>query len=271
MVMKWAELTAPDFARAVRRARGVCLVPVGVVEKHGEHLPLGTDFLYGQALAERAAAIEPAVVFPPYYFGQIPEARHQPGTISLSARLMYDLLEEVCAEIARNGLRKVVLLNCHGGNRYLPHFTKSAVERERDYLLYLIDLASYSADRDARWQAMRQTSVDGHAGEKETSTMLAVHPELVKLGLLARRPGLPRRRLAALAGAATALDWYADFPDHYMGDGRAGSAEKGRYLLEFHARRVAALIRAIKRDRVTTRLLREYHARSRRPAGSRKS
>ena len=116
---------------------------------------------------------------------------------------------------------------------------------------------------------MRETAVDGHGGEKETSTMLAVHPELVRSAAVAKRPGLPRGRLAALAGTVTALNWYADFPDHYMGDGRAGSAEKGRYLLDFHARRVAGLVRAIKRDRVTPRLLREYEARSRRPAGRR--
>jgi len=267
MTMKWAELTAPEFARAVRRSKGVCVVPVGVVEKHGDHLPLGTDYLYGQALAQRAAEIEPAVVFPPYYFGQIPEAKHQPGTVALSARLMVDLLGEVCAEIARNGLRKVVLLNCHGGNRYLPPFTKSMLERERDYAVYLLDLDSYYSGRDPRWLAMKQTEVDGHGGEKETSTMLAVHPELVKAAAGPKTAGLPLRRLKRLAGVVTSVDWYADHPDHYRGDGHYGSAAKGRYLLESQARRVAELLRAIKRDRVAPRLLREFYARSRKPGG----
>jgi creatinine amidohydrolase len=270
--MKWAELTAPEFARAVRKARGVCIVPVGVVEKHGEHLPLGTDYLYGQALAARAAELEPAVVFPPYYFGQIPEAKHQPGTVALSSRLMIDLLGEVCAEIARNGLKKVVLLNCHGGNRYLLPFTKSMLERERDYAVYLLDLDSYYAAEDARWLAMKQTQVDGHGGEKETSTMLAVHPEMVKAVTGPKTAGMPLRRLAHLAGVITAADWYADHPGHYRGDGRFGSVKKGRYLLEFHARRVAELLRAIKKDRVAPALLREFYARSRAPgARSRRS
>ncbi|HOX06895.1 MAG TPA: creatininase family protein [Planctomycetota bacterium] len=152
--MRWEELTAPDFARAVRRTKGLCIVPVGVVEKHGDHLPLGTDYLYASAVAARAAELEPAVVFPPYYFGQIHEARHLPGTVALSSRLIVELLGEVCAEIARNGLKKIVLLNGHGGNRHLVPFVKSALEAERDYAVYLLDLAAYyTTENDPGWQA----------------------------------------------------------------------------------------------------------------------
>ena len=264
--MRWEELTAPEFARAVRQARGLCIVPVGVIEKHGDHLPLGTDALYGHAVAARAAELEPAVVFPPYYFGQIPEARHQPGTIALSSRMVSELLGEVCAEIARNGLRKIALLNCHGGNRFLLPFTKWMLERERDYVVYLIDLAAYYPFDDPGWKAMKETAVDGHGGEMETSGLLVTHPKLVKMGAISsKKSGMPRKRLKGLEGIYTAIDWYADQPDHYKGDARAASLPKGRYVFGYQARKVAERLRAIKKDAAAPRLVREFYRRARRP------
>ncbi|MEI8195510.1 MAG: creatininase family protein [Phycisphaerae bacterium] len=187
--MKWQDLTAPQFAQAVIETRGVCIVPLGVLEKHGEHLPVGTDYLFGSELAQRAAAIEPAIVFPPYYFGQIQEGRHQPGTIAIRGELMLELLENVCEEIGRNGLKKILLLNCHGGNcAALRYFVMSALQRPRDYALYLCDLDAYWLQHDAGWKALQQSPDDRHGGELETSVMLAALPELVRMDQLAGNP-----------------------------------------------------------------------------------
>src|SRR5271170_2525218 len=81
---KWEELTGPDFITAIRQAQGVCMLPFGIIEKHGPHLPLGTDLINVRYATEHAAAEEYAVVFPQYYFGQIFEAKHEPGTIAYS-------------------------------------------------------------------------------------------------------------------------------------------------------------------------------------------
>src|SRR5438093_1316905 len=94
--VQWEELTAPDFVQAVERSSGVCLLPFGILEKHGPHLPLGTDLFDARALALRAAKNEYSLVFPAYYFGQIFEAKSQPGTVAYSERLMWDLLQETC-------------------------------------------------------------------------------------------------------------------------------------------------------------------------------
>ena len=91
--MYWEELTADDFVEAVK-STGVCVIPMGVVEKHGSHLPLGTDMIIGRTIAEMAARLEPFVIFPYYYFGQINEARHVPGTIAVSPELQMKLLQE---------------------------------------------------------------------------------------------------------------------------------------------------------------------------------
>ena len=92
--MQWEELTAPEFAAAARET-GVCVVAMGVLERHSEHLPLGTDYLVGHAIACRAAEKEPAVVFPPFYFGQIYEARCFPGTVTIKPALLLELLANV--------------------------------------------------------------------------------------------------------------------------------------------------------------------------------
>ena len=100
--MRWEHLTAPEFARAVRQT-GVCVVSMGVLEKHSDHLPLGTDVLNGHRIVCLAAEREPAVVFPPFYFGQISEGRCYPGCLTLKPTLLLDLIEGVCDEIGRNG------------------------------------------------------------------------------------------------------------------------------------------------------------------------
>src|SRR5579872_4087351 len=81
---RWEELTAGDFRGAIQQAKGVCLLPFGILEKHGPHLPIGTDLINVRWVAQHAAGQEYAVVFPAYYFGQIEEARHEPGTVAYS-------------------------------------------------------------------------------------------------------------------------------------------------------------------------------------------
>src|SRR5512142_2029333 len=107
----WEELTAPDFVQAITRSGGTCLLPFGILEKHGPHLPLGTDLLDVRYAALHAAEQEYAVVFPEYYFGQIFEAQHQPGTVSYSRGLQLQLLQETTDEMARNGCKKIVIVN----------------------------------------------------------------------------------------------------------------------------------------------------------------
>ena len=91
---KWEELTAPDFVQAIHQSQGVCLLPFGIIEKHGPHLPLGTDLIDVRFAVMNAVAQEYAVVFPEYYFGQIFEAQQQPGTVAYSLSTQLTLLQE---------------------------------------------------------------------------------------------------------------------------------------------------------------------------------
>jgi creatinine amidohydrolase len=261
--MFWVELTSDAFPEAVRRAEGVCLVPLGCVERHAHHLPLFTDMITAREVCHRASELEPAVVFPDVYFTQILEARHVPGTIAVSPDLMLRLLDEVCAEVARNGLHKVVFVNGHGGNNsLLGFFLESRLARPYDYVAYLAEPKLLPED-EAAIAGQWESAVDGHAGEIETSIMAALRPDLVhREALPDDGEGMPQRRLAALveAGIRTSNWWYADHPTHYCGDGRPGTAEKGERLLDAMARALAGAVRLIKEDTETRRLLDSFYS-----------
>src|SRR6202047_3731785 len=151
----WEELTASDFREGIHRSLGTCLLPLGILEKHGPHLPLGTALLNVRYEALHAAEKEYAVVFPEYYFGQIFEARHEPGTIAYSAHLQLELLQETTDEMARNGCKKIIVVNGHGGNEnLLPFFAQSQLEKPHDYVLYVMGIV------DTPGGPAKKTSVD---------------------------------------------------------------------------------------------------------------
>jgi creatinine amidohydrolase len=155
----WEELTADDFRSAIEQAKGTCLLPFGILEKHGQHLPLGTDLLKVRYVVLRAAEQEYAVVFPEYYFGQIFEARHEPGTVAYSTHLQLDLLQETTNEMARNGCKKIIIVNGHGGNEnLLPFFAQTQMEKPADAVVCVMPIVELwrppEEDRggSARWR-----------------------------------------------------------------------------------------------------------------------
>jgi creatinine amidohydrolase len=264
--MRWEELTSDQFPQAVAAAQGVCLLPLSVIERHAHHLPMGTDMYIARELCRRAAAIEPALIFPDFIFTQILEAQHCPGTIAIEADLILRLLDNVCREIARNGLCKIVLVNAHGGNSsWIRFFAQAQLASPRDYMVYVTELFLDPEDEVAL-KAVWQTTVDGHAGEQETSMILAIRPDLVRGDQLPLDgEGMPLDRLKTLreTGVFTGIWWYADHPTHYRGDGSPATAEKGDLLLSAYARALARAIRAIKEDQATKRLQDEFFAASR--------
>lgn len=266
--MRWDELTSDQFPAAVERVQGVCLLPTSCIERHARHLPLGTDYFIGRELCRRAAGLEPAIIFPEFIFTQILEARHCAGTVAIDLDLSLRLLDNVCREIARNGLRKIVLVNSHGGNYHLLHFfAQSQLAQPRDYVVYLWEQV-LSPEDEAGLQAQWESKVDGHAGESETGEMLAVRPELVdRAALRADGEGNPLGRLQALreAGLYTGAWWYADHPTHYRGDGTVATAEKGLREFDSYARALARAIRVVKEDGETMRLQQEFYDASKAP------
>ncbi|HCE44094.1 MAG TPA: creatininase [Lentisphaeria bacterium] len=259
--MEWDKLTSPDFARAVKKAQGVCLLPIGCIEKHGDHLPLGTDVLFVDRFCCQAAEKEPAVVFPYFYLSQINEAKHQPGTIALKPELLLPLLENICDEISRNGLKKIIIVNGHGGNAsMLSYFLMTLLAKEKDYTVYNV----YWYDGAGKaCKDFLEAKHDGHGGEIETSGIMHYYPELVTTPK--SKKSLPLKRLTHLHenGIATPVDWYSNYPDHLSSDGTPGSAEKGAKIAELQMKKLIRQIQLIKKDKTTPALYREFLKRAR--------
>ena len=257
----WDQLTAPDFRRAVERAQGVCIVPIGVIEKHGPQLPLGTDVMRAREMCKRASGMEYAIIYPDFYVGQIFEAMQQPGTIAYSTDMMLKFLDETCREIARNGLKKIILVNTHGGNGSLMgFFLQVQLESPRDYAVF-----SFQPREDAETQrqitALRRSTTGGHADEVETGEMLAIHPEFVRMDQVATESGRNLNRLN-LPNVSTGISWYSQYPNHYAGESDGATAALGEVRLNARSRQLAETIRAIKADTTTIQLQNEFFQQS---------
>lgn len=258
---KWDELTASDFIKAVDQAKGVCILPMGIIEKHGPAGPLGTDLFDARGAVLKAVKEEYAVVFPEYFVGQIFEAQHQPGTVAYSTHLQMEMLQETTSEMARNGCSKVVVYSGHGGNTgLLSYFVMTQLEKPKDWVLYTVALGG-SANATAPANPATQPSkpgVDGHAGESEISMVMANRPELVHLERSGTQSGKNQQRLDLPAGVSTSISWYSMYPNHYQGDSANASQARGLALQEQTVARLVNAIRAIKADQVAPRLQKEF-------------
>lgn len=260
--MEWEKLTAPQFVQALEETKGVCLIPLGSIEKHGEHLPTGTDSLVIHKIAALASEIEPAIVFPAIRFTENREAKFALGGIALRTEVYFELLENICEEVSRNGFKKIVLLSGHGGNRFfLPYFLQHTLQKRVEYTLYLVRT---SIDPETTRKIM-ETEFDYHAGELETSMMLHLHPELVKADAIPENPADPLERSSVKPHLTTPVDWFSDYPRHYAGDARPASAEKGRILIENRVKNVAEAIRKVKADKSTATIMKEFAEKSENP------
>jgi creatinine amidohydrolase len=261
---KWEELTAADFVRALQASSGVCVLPFGILEKHGPSGPLGTDLINVRVTTLQAVTDEYAIVFPEYYFGQIFEAKHQPGTIAYSSHLQLELLQETVAEMARNGCRKIVIVNGHGGNTLLiQYFAQTQLDSPKDYIVYAV--GALGPPQGTAGTAPSRPGVDGHAGEGEISNVMASRPDLAHPERASTESGADLNRLELPEGVYTGIWWFAKFPNHYGGDAAGATAARGAALTSATAVRIANAIRAIKRDEVGPRLQKEFFDRAARP------
>ena len=263
------ELTAVQFKEAVQKSSKTVILPIGVLEKHGPHMPLGTDVYTAREIALRAAEMEYAVVFPWYYFSQINEARHQPGTIAYSPELIWRVLQETLDELNRNGFEKIIIVNGHGGNAaFLEYFGMAQLSERRDYALYWYKPAY---DREVIKQAEAITMhdpINQHAGNRETSMVESIVPELVHPDLAHTQQGVDLDRISNLDHVFTGIWWYASFPNHYAGDGSKATAEAGQLIMDSVVAQFADVIKDIKEDKNVPQLMEQFYKDADNPLGT---
>ena len=258
--MLWEQLNVKQFGEAAKE--GVCIIPIGVLEKHGNHLPLGTDMYTSTAICTAAAKIAPAVVFPYYFFGQISEGRHYAGTIAISHSLMMENLLAICDEIARNGMEKILILSGHGGNNYfLPFFAQEMPRLARDYQVYTGFAAGLTEpQRDVIRKKAGYNDLGQHAGLCETALMMYLQPDLIQNEAQNPQEGVNLSRMAQVkeANLFTGFNWYADFPNHYAGDHSRATSALGKEIFDMMVENTVKKIQAVKADNESFVFISEY-------------
>jgi len=244
--MKWEELTADELADLAKRDDIVVVLPIGSLEKHGPHLPLGTDGLIAYEIALRAAEKEPCIVLPPLFYSYVADMRQFPGAINIREDVLLNLLENICEEVSINGFKKILIINGHGGNiNILRLFAASRLTRETGYSLYIM-AEPWAFEREIL-PKIRETSETGHACEIETSFMLYLYPDLCRMERA--KPAKTKPKPLEGLPIVTPLDWVIYCPEGYVGDPTKATKEKGEKLVEALVNGIIEAIRKIKADK----------------------
>ena len=282
--MLWENLREEEFENAIRESGGVCILPVGCLEKHGQHLPVGTDVIHITEIARLAAEKETACVFPSIYFGEKTGAGEFKGTVIFSAELRQQLLKETCREIARNGFKKILLYNGHGGNQaMISNFSRSVLYEDTDYMVYDYSIGSDFAlpkklmqenypyltkeDRAVLKDYTDSKKCYGHACFVETGWVYGVRPETVRLDKIDQESGASTHRFDEFANLKinTPFAWMADYPNSYAGDSHEGMNERiARAMVEYSTDRLCKVIRFLKEEMVSVEFKREWREKQKR-------
>ncbi|RLE97328.1 MAG: hypothetical protein DRJ63_09335, partial [Thermoprotei archaeon] len=226
------------------------------IEVHGPHLPLGTDTFIIYYVALKAAEEENAIVLPPLFYSYVPENRHFAGTISLSSDTFISLVENIVEEVVRQGFKKILILNGHGGNkRPLKLLVRKMLEKGFRGQLYV--LPDTLGPLREKIEEIKETEVYEHACEIETSLMLYVNSSLVRLNRVDKPAKLGRRFIAPCV--ETLIDWQRYAVEGYVGDPRKASDTKGRILVEYWVSFLRKIIRAIREDKEYEKVLEDYY------------
>jgi creatinine amidohydrolase len=199
-MLKLAECTTAEIARLARRNDLLVLLPLGAVEQHGPHLPLGVDWLGAEALAAHLAPpLERAgltcLLAPSLPYGASPLAVDWPGTVSLSRATLARVVGEILGALTGQGFRRFVLVNYQADPGHLAAMAAIRRRAERHRGVRVL-FAGFAPTPNRAMLSPRVTALlrsprperEWHAGELETAMMLAAHPRLVRRALARRLP-----------------------------------------------------------------------------------
>lgn len=255
----WSELSTADFA-SLDLARAIAVLPVAATEQHGPHLPLSvdTDIVNGVVAASlpHIAADLPALFLPTQAVGFSPEHTRFAGTLTLKAETLIRVWTELGECVAASGVKKLVLLNSHGGQVGALDLVARDLRARLGMLVYSINwfnlplTDAQGQDVNALFSA-EEHRFGIHAGEIETSLMRVLRPDLVRM----ERAGYFRStsqdragRFATLGnGKSAKLGWMMqDYnPEGAVGNAAAATADKGHALLDAAGRALARLLAEI--------------------------
>jgi creatinine amidohydrolase len=232
----WENLRMPEFSAGRAQHRTVIL-PVGSVEEHGPHLPLGTDTFHAMEVARRAAELRPVLVAPPFYYGLCRSTREHPGTVSISGDTLRALVAELGREFHRQGLSNLVIMSGHAGGTHMAALVEAGetlLAELPDLKVAVVNLLDLLREVVAARPELVKTKGDSHAGEVETALMLAAYPHLVEGTAPAEWPTFPKYLLVR--------DKRRYWPGGVWGDPAPATASQGEAILQAETERLVELL-----------------------------
>ena len=249
----WQEMTSDDVA-AAPGGDWIAVLPVAAIEQHGPHLPLATDACIAAGLVaetiRRLPDSLPVTFLPLQSLGASDEHLGFPGTLSLSWSTLAATLMEIGASVARSGIRKLVVVNAHGGNSPALDMVARDLRIAHNLLAVTASWARFGEPDGIVSDTERQFGI--HAGDIETSLMLHLRPDLVRMD---RAGDFPNAQVTYAdfthlrAYGPVGFGWrMADLnPDGAAGNAAAAAAQKGRAILEHRAGAFVALLEDVHR------------------------
>jgi creatinine amidohydrolase len=241
MIDEW-DLTATNLHRLAQRRYEVAVLPVGAIEAHNRHLPEGQDLRHTTYVARRCCetawrACPQVICLPTLPYGVDCNLQAFPLSIHVSQAALDSVVRDIVVSLHKHGLRKIVLLNGHGGNDFLPLVRQ--IQSELPAHVFLCDWWRVGQDRYGEIFA----APDDHAGEFETSVALALYPELVEPHVASNGAARPFRFEALQQGWVRTSRDFARLNDHCgVGDPSHATAEKGRRYLDLVCERITAFL-----------------------------
>lgn len=232
-----------DQIKAFLNPETVVLLPLGAVEFHAAHLPLGTDNLLAEAIAKKVAArLDQALILPPLSYGQVWSLQDFPGTLSISNELLSGLIVQIGRSLLRQGLKILAVINAHMGNRDAMVAAARVLFAEGMKVLYL----TYPGVAEVQKQVLESPKVHDtffHACEIETSYMLYLAPEHVDMDkAICDYPEIPPDF------NATPTPWREITKTAVLGDATLATAEKGKAIIDVAVENMVQIIGKARED-----------------------
>lgn len=273
METRWLYTNSKDFATLREASEKTCIIPIGSVEKHGLHLPLGTDIITASVISHMASQIETVTVAPDFWFGDVSGAQPD-GGMTFFTDITMEILENLCDQIGAQGYEKILLYNGHGGNiTWLHLFQKRLENKKKPYVIIRTEVACTASstipelitkkgnefvpeltDSDCKYlmDFYNEKKLVGHACLDETAYMLAISPENVHLDNLGAESGKSTDAAKYLNDNGLLLadgGWKFDYPNFYQADDPDGCTETiGKAALRVAAEVLAKQIKILKDD-----------------------
>lgn len=240
MFMFLDELTMSEFKEKVSEST-VVILPIGAVEEHGPHLPLCTDSLQPEYIAQKVAEKTGALIAPPIRYGYCSSTRNFPGTITISFDTLRSLIYDLLSEFIRNGIKNIVVLSGHAGRVHMAALRLAAQRVVNENEANIMVLSDYDIAYDLLDRDETIPSDDGHSGLIETSRIMAIRKDLVKGKGITGKDRPPKFKVLK--------DPEKYFPSGVMGDPANASKDKGDEINEYIIDELVRLVEGMKKPK----------------------